>query len=466
MRRALPLVVLAALGLAAPHAGALVDPGTGTSYETATVTVPMVFPVARPIGFSDTYLACRSGCARKHMGQDLMGPKMTPLLATFDGVVTVLTRDGGSGNTIGITADRGPAAGWTSLYLHVNNDTPGTDDGRGTAQWAFPSGLERGSRVVAGQLVGWLGDSGNAESTGAHLHYELRKGSGWGGVVYNAYSSLVRARRLAAPLPSGPHPEGTVVRHPSGALFLLDDGGKRPVTPEVLATHGLPLAAAVPMTAAESLGYATLPPVRARDGAVVRDAAGTTWLVHDGTRSRAGTAELSALHLTSPRVHPLPDADLARLPEAELPTTPVFPGALVRVDGDPQVHLVDDDGALRPVSGPAMASHGWRSSDVALVPAPPVDEVVDPDLVDPDLVDPDLDPAWRLLEQAPVADPLPLRDGTVVQTPSHKVFVVSGGYARRLWDSRMVASYGYAGRPRLLVADAVVAALPTRALTA
>jgi hypothetical protein len=53
-----------------------------------------------------------------------------------------------------------------------------------------------------------------------------------------------------------------------------------------------------------------------------------------------------------------------------------------------------------------------------------------------------------------------------VQTPSHLVGVVSGGRFRRLWDSRMVAAYGYAGKPRLLVPTAVITAMPTAELTA
>src|SRR5687768_11354347 len=194
MRRRLAL--LAALALSAgtaSAAGALIDPGTGTAYETARVVVPMTFPVVGPTKYSDNFLVCRSGCSRMHMGQDLMGPKMSPLVAAFDGVVTSLKKDGS--NYVAITGDRGASAGWTAIYVHVNNDTPGTDDGRGSAAWAFPSGIAVGARVLAGQLVGWRGDSGNAEGTGPHLHFELRKGTGWGGVVHNVYPSLVAARR-------------------------------------------------------------------------------------------------------------------------------------------------------------------------------------------------------------------------------------------------------------------------------
>ncbi|MCW2607431.1 MAG: N-acetylmuramoyl-L-alanine amidase, partial [Frankiales bacterium] len=278
-----PLLLLApALTSPAGAASAVsdaVDPGTGTEYDSTAVTVPLVFPVLGATSYSDNWLACRSGCARMHMGQDLMGPKMSPLVAAFDGVVSSVSRGGGSGNYLVISADRGPATGWSAVYVHVNNDTPGTDDGAGTAAFAFPAGIDVGARVLAGQLVGWRGDSGNAETTGPHLHFELRKGWGWRGTVFNAYPSLRAARRLATPAASGPHPSGTLLRHPTGALFLLDGAVKRPVTAAVLAADGRAVASAVPMGTAESLGYRTGPPVAVRDGAVVRDPAGTTWLV-------------------------------------------------------------------------------------------------------------------------------------------------------------------------------------------
>ena len=59
-----------------------------------------------------------------------------------------------------------------------------------------------------------------------------------------------------------------------------------------------------------------------------------------------------------------------------------------------------------------------------------------------------------------------IRNATLVQTPSHLVGVVSGGRFRRLYDSRMVASYGYTGKPRLMVPTTVVLSLPTAPLTA
>ena len=461
-RLALAAALLLAAGLTTPALAVIATDSSGAQYETtARVVVPILFPVAGPASYTDTFLACRSGCARHHMGQDLMGPKMTPLVAAFDGVVTSLRRESapGGGNYVVISADRGPAAGWSAVYVHVNNDTPGTDDGRGTEAWSFPSGIALGSRVLAGQLVGWRGDSGDAESTGPHLHFELRKGNGWGGVVYNAYPSLVAARHIAAPSPSGPHPDGTLVRHPSGTLFLLDGTTKRPISPTVLAANGLVETTAVAMSSGESMSLGTAPAVVLRDGTIARDGNGALWLVTGGKRVAVTTEQLTALGHPDPRAWPVTDADLAALPVTDVvPDSPQYPGALVRTDGTSEVHYVDVEGNLLAVDAASLASRGWTTQDIAVVPAEvvtaPVDVPVDPSAYHRD---------W---DSPPTPTTLPIRNGALVQTPSHLVGVVSGGKFRRLYDSRMVTAYGYAGKPRLLVPTAVINAMPTAELSA
>ena len=67
------------------------------------------------------------------------------------------------------------ADGWNYGYLHINNDTPGTDDGLNPRQWAFAPGIAIGVTVRKGQFIAYMGDSGNAESTTPHCHYEIRK---------------------------------------------------------------------------------------------------------------------------------------------------------------------------------------------------------------------------------------------------------------------------------------------------
>ena len=175
------LVVTSACGVAGRYA-----PSQATA---GTVLRGFVFPVAGSVSYSDTFGAARSG-GRTHEGQDLMGVKHTPLVAAADGTVTSLTwsTTGLSGNSLTIT----DADGWRYVYIHLNNDTPGTDDGSNVYERAFADGIVRGQRVVAGEVVGFLGDSGNAEASGAHLHFELHRPDG---AVVNAYGSLRAARK-------------------------------------------------------------------------------------------------------------------------------------------------------------------------------------------------------------------------------------------------------------------------------
>jgi murein DD-endopeptidase MepM/ murein hydrolase activator NlpD len=325
----------------------------------------------------------------------------------------------GQGNYLVITGDNG----WSAVYVHVNNDTPGTDDGRGTASWAFPKGIAVGVRVMAGQLVAWRGDSGDAESTGPHLHFELRKGAGWSGVVYNAYPSLLAARRLTAPLPSGPHPVGTLLRSSTGALFVSDGVLKHQVTPGVLAANRLSAASAVPVTAQELLLYRTGAPLAIREGAVVTDPSGAAWRVVGRTRF---PVELAPGQPAAPVALP----DLAALAVVEPATTP-SPGSLVRWDG--KTWQVGAGGVLHQLSASAMASWGWTDADAS-------DLVVD------------VPPA--------TGAPVPLRDATLVNAGGYGAAVVQGGVLRRIWDGRELNAYGYAGLPRLSVPGSVVAGLP------
>ena len=136
--------------------------------------------------FIDSFGAPRSG-GRTHQGTDIMAPKMARAVAAADGTVTWLrhTNSGTAGNSLTITDDDG----WRYVYLHLNNDTPGTDDGVNRFDQAFVADLRVGTRVRAGEHVAYVGDSGNAENTGAHVHFELHDPSGR---VINPYPSLVK----------------------------------------------------------------------------------------------------------------------------------------------------------------------------------------------------------------------------------------------------------------------------------
>ncbi|HWJ62786.1 MAG TPA: DUF4214 domain-containing protein [Acidimicrobiales bacterium] len=176
---------------------------------------PMMFPVLpdATLGkatWSDTYLAPRSG-GRKHEGQDLMGKKMLKLLACVSGTIIEL-RHQSSGNSLYLKGDDG----WYYCYLHINNDDPGTDNGANQFKYAFAPGMATGKRVLKGDHIAYLGDSGNAESTGSHCHFEIRMPNAkwYNAAAVNAKYSLdaaepakVRAKvanTAFAPLPDAP----------------------------------------------------------------------------------------------------------------------------------------------------------------------------------------------------------------------------------------------------------------------
>ena len=123
---------------------------------------------------------------RTHQGVDLMGTKMSPVVAALDGVIETMQKGDRAGYFIKL--DHGE--GTSSWYMHLNNDTPGTDDGRGGPEYAFAAGLGVGDTVAAGQVIGYVGDSGNAEWGGAHTHFELHIR----GQAVNPYSYLRDAR--------------------------------------------------------------------------------------------------------------------------------------------------------------------------------------------------------------------------------------------------------------------------------
>lgn len=135
-------------------------------------TADLLFPVAGSHTLTDSFGDPRGGGSRSHEGVDILADKGTPVVAVADGVVRwVHDEAGGRCCDVSVLHDNG----WRTRYIHLNNDTPGTDDGRVVG---IAEGIEPGVRVRQGQVLGWVGDSGNAEATVSHLHFELRLADG------------------------------------------------------------------------------------------------------------------------------------------------------------------------------------------------------------------------------------------------------------------------------------------------
>ena len=178
--RHLTSFIAAIFGAASIAAAAPVPPATPTAADIREIVraesvfvedFSIVFPQDPTVThFDDTWGHARSG-GRRHKGNDLMAPKMSPVYAIADGVVTIMRRSGMAGRWIAIEH----AGGYESWYMHLNNDTPGTDNGRADPVNTYAPGIELGAFVGAGQLIGYVGDSGNAEHSGAHTHFELHQ---------------------------------------------------------------------------------------------------------------------------------------------------------------------------------------------------------------------------------------------------------------------------------------------------
>ena len=146
----------------------------------------MEYPVAGPSATLSVFGAIRDGGDRWHAGVDISARKLTPVVAVHEGVISQVNRNG-EGDCCWVAVRH--TDGWSSLYTHLNNDLFGTDDGTGTG---IVRGLEVGDPVERGQVIGYVGDSGNAEPGVPHLHFELR--TRWGEPV-DPLPSIQRAAR-------------------------------------------------------------------------------------------------------------------------------------------------------------------------------------------------------------------------------------------------------------------------------
>jgi murein DD-endopeptidase MepM/ murein hydrolase activator NlpD len=201
----------AAIGLLA----ILIVLGTPLAGRASAATIPMVFPLEKRVTVLHDYLAPRVG--HLHQGTDLMAPKMTKELACVAGTVTlrVGTYGGVPEYSLWLVGDDGHGY----FYIHINNDTPGTDDGKGGLANAFAPGLVSGAHVAQGQHIAYVGDSGNAESTGSHLHFEIHQTTLMSSASMDPYDSLVNA-----PLYNGtppPNPGITRYEQTNGNLLYL-----------------------------------------------------------------------------------------------------------------------------------------------------------------------------------------------------------------------------------------------------
>ena len=153
--------------------------GDGSGGETTTTTAPpttttttappapapsgRACPVDGAVTFRDSWGEPRSG-GRTHKGTDMMAARWTPLVAIEAGTIYQVSWHSAGGLGVYLRGD----SGGTWYYAHNE---------------ATASGISPGVRVSAGQLIAYVGSSGNASTP--HLHFGWQPNSNW--VYANPY---------------------------------------------------------------------------------------------------------------------------------------------------------------------------------------------------------------------------------------------------------------------------------------
>jgi peptidase M23-like protein len=167
----------------------------GTAVAAAPkVPEHIIFPVVGKVQYSDDFGAPRGGGA--HQGNDLMAAKRSPAVAVEAGRVKYWTTSASAGCMLYLYGE----SGTMYYYIHLNNDLTAKNDNRGKCVKGTAYTVSNGSRVAAGQQVGYVGDSGDANGISPHLHFEVHPG---GGRAVSPYPYLQKAYKLLFTAKSG-----------------------------------------------------------------------------------------------------------------------------------------------------------------------------------------------------------------------------------------------------------------------
>jgi murein DD-endopeptidase MepM/ murein hydrolase activator NlpD len=118
----------------------------------------------------DSWHAPRDGGSRVHKGIDIFAPRGTEVIAVADGIVSYIGDQKLGGHCLWLTTENGASF----YYAHLD-------------RWA--SGLYEGMEVQAGDLLGYVGNTGNAKYTPSHLHFGVNQND----EMVNPYPLLTKA---------------------------------------------------------------------------------------------------------------------------------------------------------------------------------------------------------------------------------------------------------------------------------
>ena len=133
--------------------GALADEADIARLRLRDLQIPVVSVQASEL--QDSYLQARGGGLRSHEALDIMARRGTPVVAVEDGHITKMFLSRPGGLTVYHFDD---AREFSYYYAHLDR---------------YVDGLREGMRVQKGQVIGYVGSSGNAAPASPHLHFAI-----------------------------------------------------------------------------------------------------------------------------------------------------------------------------------------------------------------------------------------------------------------------------------------------------
>lgn len=125
--------------------------------KVVSVPMPILFGLTPDNMISD-FGDLRGGGTRRHEGQDILAPRGAPIATPTDAVVTRV----GNGDSSGYYVYTANPGGETFVYMHLDKR----------------SELDEGDELSKGELIGYVGNTGNASGGATHLHFEIHDDDG------------------------------------------------------------------------------------------------------------------------------------------------------------------------------------------------------------------------------------------------------------------------------------------------
>lgn len=134
-------------------------PASKRKTSVAAVSKSLAYPVAgKRSNVGSFWGAVRDGGRRKHEGIDIFAKKGTPVVALTDGVISHKGSSPRGGKVLWLKSSRHQ---WSAYYAHLDKQF-----------------VKQGQFVRKGQVIGTVGNTGNARYTPAHLHFGMYKVNG------------------------------------------------------------------------------------------------------------------------------------------------------------------------------------------------------------------------------------------------------------------------------------------------